>query len=158
MIDKEYFNYIYNTYSSSILKISYTYLKNTTLAEDILQDVLLKMMKRNVKFSNKDNEKYWIIKVTSNLCKDTLKSSWFKKNTELTDDLSYLPKEQEEILTEVFKLPEKYRIVIHLYYYEDYSIKQISKILNKKQSTIGTWLARGKTELKNYLEEDFKND
>lgn len=154
MIDKEYFNYIYRTYSSSILKISYTYLKSSTLAEDILQEVLLKMMKKNIKFSNKDNEKYWIMKVTANLCKDTLKSAWFRKNTELTDNLSYLPKEQEEVLTEVLKLPEKYRIVIHLYYYEDYSIKEISKILNKKQSTIGTWLARGKFQLKNYLKEE----
>lgn len=157
-MDKEYINYIYETYSNSILKISYTYLKNTTYAEDILQEVLFKIIKKDIKFLSKDKEKYWIFRVTKNLCKDVLKSSWYKTNTELNEDLSYLPNEQESILSSVLKLPEKYRIVIHLFYYEGYSIKEISKILKKPSATIGTWLSRAKAELKNYLKEDFDNE
>lgn len=105
MIDKEYVNYIYDTYSSTILNIGYTYLKSTQLAEDVLQEVCLKIIKKNIKIEDKTKEKYWIIRVTINLCKDYLKSSWFRKNLELDENLSYLPKEQDEVLVEVLKLP-----------------------------------------------------
>lgn len=158
MIDKNYINYIYNTYSNSILKISYTYLKNTTACEDVLQEVILKILNKNIKFNDAEKEKYWIFKVTANLCKDILKSSWYKKNVELKDDLSYLPKEQEEVLNQVLNLKENYRIVIYLYYYENYNIKEISKILNKKATTIGTWLSRGKKELAKTLKGDWENE
>ena len=72
--------------------------------------------------------------------------------------MSYLSTEQENVLESVLKLSEKYRIVIHLYYYEGYNIKEISKILKKPSATIGTWLSRAKAELKNYLKEDFDNE
>jgi len=158
MIDEKYINYIYDTYSKSVLRISYTYLKNSTICEDVLQEVILKILNKNIKFNDSKKERNWIIKVTTNLCKDILKSSTYKRNIELKDDLSYLPKEQEEVLNEVLKLPEKYRIVIYLYYYEDYSLKEISKILKQKVSTIGTWLARGKKELAEQLKGEWENE
>lgn len=158
MINNDYINYIYNQYSNNILRISYTYLKNSTLCEDVLQDVMLKIINKNIKFTDSEKEKAWIIKVTTNLCKDILKSSWYKKNVELQEDLSYLPKEQEEILNEVLKLPEKYRITIYLYYYEDYSLKQISRLMKRNESTIGTWLSRGKKKLAENLKGEWENE
>lgn len=158
MINNDYINYIYNQYSNNILRISYTYLKNSTLCEDVLQDVMLKIINKNIKFTDSEKEKAWIIKVTTNLCKDILKSSWYKKNVELQEDLSYLPKEQEEILSEVLKLPEKYRITIYLYYYEDYSLKQISRLMKRNESTIGTWLSRGKKKLAENLKGEWENE
>ncbi len=158
MINNDYINYIYNQYSNNILRISYTYLKNSTLCEDVLQDVMLKIINKNIKFTDSKKEKAWIIKVTTNLCKDILKSSWYKKNVELQEDLSYLPKEQEEILSEVLKLPEKYRITIYLYYYEDYSLKQISRLMKRNESTIGTWLSRGKKKLAENLKGEWENE
>lgn len=156
MSKEEYVNYLYDTYSKTILSISYTYLKNTHSAEDILQDVLLKVVKKGIQFQDVKKEKYWIIRVTINLCKDYLKSAWYRKNVVLEEDVSYLPKEQEEVLKEVLKLPEKYKTVIFLYYYEEYSLKEISEILHKKLSTIGTWLARGRTMLKKNLKGDWE--
>lgn len=158
MIDKEYVNYIYDAYSDTILKIGYTYLKSTQLAEDVLQEVCLKIMKKNIKIEDKTKEKYWIIRVTINLCKDYLKSSWFRKNVELDENLSYLPKEQDEAILEVLKLPEKYKTVIYLYYYEEYSIKEISKILKINESTIGTRLARAKKILENKLKREWDDE
>lgn len=158
MEDENYINYIYDTYSNTILKIGYTYLKSTHLAEDILQEVLLKIIKKKIKIGDKTKEKYWIIRVTINMCKDYLKSSWYRKNVELDDNLSYLPKEQNELLTEVLKLPEKYKTVIYLYYYEEYSIKEISKILKVNESTIGTRLSRGKTILENKLKGEWNDE
>lgn len=89
------------------------------------------------------------------MCKDYLKSAWYRKNVELDENLSYLPKEQNELLTEVLKLPEKYKTVIYLYYYEEYSIKEISKILKSNESTIGTRLSRGKAILENKLKGEW---
>lgn len=155
MIDENYINYIYDTYSNTILKISYTYLKSTQLSEDILQEVILKIIKKKIKIEDKTKEKYWIIRVTINMCKDYLKSSWYRKNVELDENLSYLPKEQNELLTEVLKLPEKYKTVIYLYYYEEYSIKEISKILKSNESTIGTRLSRGKSILEDKLKGEW---
>lgn len=153
MKNEKFINYIYDTYSSKILNIAYTYLKSRTLAEDVLQEVLLKIIKKNIKFNSLENERNWIFKVTINLCKDVLKSSYFKKNVELTDDLMYLESEEQVVLEEVLKLPENYRNVIYMYYYEGYSLKDISKIMNKNVSTIGTWLYRAKQELKKRLGE-----
>lgn len=156
MSKEEYVNYLYDTYSRTILSISYTYLKNTHSAEDILQDVLLKVVKKEIQFQDVKKEKYWIIRVTINLCKDYLKSAWYRKNVILEEDVSYLPKEQEEVLKEVLKLPEKYKTVIFLYYYEEYSLKEISEILQKKSATIGTWIARGRKMLKESLKGDWE--
>lgn len=106
----------------------------------------------------KTKEKYWIIRVTINLCKDYLKSSWFRKSVELDENLSYLPKEQDEVLAEVLKLPEKYKAVIYLFYYEEYSLKEISKILKTNESTIGTRLARGKKILEDKLKREWEDE
>ncbi len=146
--DEESFSKIYDKYSKLILKVAYTYLKNTSISEDIMQEVFIKYINKKPQFSNFQNEKAWFIRVTINLCKDYLKSAWFKRQTELKDDISYLQHYEIETLSEVLKLPEKYRIVIYLYYYESYSIKEIASILKVKTSTVGTWLSRARECLK----------
>ena len=139
-------------YSNMLLKLAFTYLKNTYDAEDVVQDVFLKLFEKNPKFDNKEHAKFWLIRVTINKCKNILKSSWFKKTTALDENLSYIPKEEIGIIDEVLKLPPKYKAVIHLYYYEDYSIEQIAKILSRKPSTIGTQLERGRALLKKSIQ------
>ena len=153
MFNKEYINYIYDTYSKMILNISYTYLKNTYSAQDILQEVILKILKKNIIFESEKQEKHWIIRVTINLRKDYLKSAWFRKNVELDENITYLPKEEQNILSEVLKLPKKYKTVVYLYYYEEYSLNEISEILNIKVATVGTRLSRARKMLKDKLGE-----
>lgn len=101
-----------------------------------MQEVFVKILEKEPNFTNKDHEKAWLIRSTINMAKNYLNSSRFRMNLPLIEDLSYLPKEESGLLEEVMDLPEKYRIVIHLYYYEGYSTKEIASTLGKRSSTI----------------------
>jgi len=138
-------------YSQTIAKTAFSYLKNTSDAEDITQEVFLILMQKQPNFENEDHLKAWLIRVAINKCKNHLKSGWFKSNNPLPEDIAYLPPEQNKILSSVLSLDIKYRIPIHLYYYEGYSIKEIAKIMKVPTSTISTRMARGRKILKNSI-------
>lgn len=145
-----------STYSQSLLKIAYTYMKSTTDAEDIVQDAFIQYLRSAPEFENSEHERAWLIRVTINLCKNSLKSSWRTKRAELDENLpSSLNEDEGFLLSEVLKLPEKFRTVIHLHYYEGYEIKEIAEIIGQKPSTVGVWLKRGREQLKKILEGDF---
>lgn len=143
------------TYSDSLLHLAYAYVKNHYDAEDIVQEVFITYLQKMPHFAVQAQKKAWLMRVTSNRCKDLLKSSWNKRTTQMPDDLSDLPHEQSALLMYVFNLDEKYRIPIHLHYYEGYSIKQIAALMGEKQATIGTWLSRGRTLLKSMIGDDW---
>jgi len=142
-------------YSASILRCAYAYVKNHSDAEDIAQDVLISYMQKAPVFQDEAHKRAWLIRVTSNKCKDLLKSNWKKRTVELSDDLSYLPEEFSSLLTYVLSLDEKYRIPIHLFYYEGCTMDQIADILDCNTATVGTWLARGRKLLKTMMGDDF---
>lgn len=144
----EYIQHVLDKYSRMLIKLAFTYVKNTADAEDIIQDVFVSLMKRGNSFESEEHEKAWLIRVTINKCKNQLKSSWNRLKVPLEEDISYLPKEQSEVLALVLDLPKKYRTVIHLFYYENYSMNEIAKMLAKNPATIGTWLSRGRKMLK----------
>lgn len=135
-------------YSKNCVKVAFSYLKNISEAEDIIQEVFLTLFETDKKFDNNEHLKAWLIRVTINKCKNHLKSSWFKNRNDIPEDLSYMPPEESELLQAVLSLNNKYRIPIHLYYYEGYSIKEIAEILEEPVATIGTRLARGRNKLK----------
>ena len=88
-----------------------------------------------------------------------MKSAWVKKTVPIDEAMTKTSEEKsDDILEEVLKMPEKYRTVIHLFYYEGYSINEISDILGKSTGTIGTWLSRGRKILKERLEGGFTDD
>lgn len=140
-------------YSSTVSKTAFSYLKNVADAEDITQEVFLSLMQSKGEFENEEHLKAWLIRVTINKCKNYLKSSWFKSRNPILGDITYLPKGESEVLSAVLSLKVKYRIPIHLYYYEGYSIKEIAKILDTPESTIGTRLSRARKILKEMLGE-----
>ena len=142
-------------YGDMILRLGYSYMKNIHDSEDILQDVLLKLIAQNNVFEDEDHKKAWIITVTRNLCKNKLKSSWFKRRDELVDMPCYDEYTNQDVLEAVMRLPLKYREVIHLCYYEDYSTVKISELINKKESTVRSLLHRARTMLKNELKEEY---
>lgn len=142
---------IINKYSKTIVRLAFTYVNNISDAEDIAQDVFLTYIQKLPEFNNDGHEKAWLIRVTINKCKDYLKSSWKKRIVPLSDDLSYIPQEDFLLLQTVFELDEKYRLPIYLYYFDDYSIKEIAVFLNINSSTIGTQLERGRNIIKNRL-------
>ncbi|MHB1153849.1 MAG: sigma-70 family RNA polymerase sigma factor [Eubacteriales bacterium] len=140
-----------NKYAHTVAKTAFAYLKNTADAEDITQEVFLSLMQKNPLFENEEHLKAWLIRVAINKSKNHLKSGWFKSNNRIPDELPYLSQEQSDLLSEVLALDLKYRLPIHLYYYEGYTIKEIAKILGEKEATVGTRLARGRSLLKKSL-------
>ncbi len=147
----EYINRIVKTYSNSLLKTAFAILKSTADAEDAVQDVFLKLISKQPKFNNSEHEKAWLLRVTINTSKNMLKSS-SRNNVPITDEMPFFD-EGSELLTVVMSLPERYRTVIHLYYYEGYSIKEIAAILKLPKATVGTRLARARNLLKGVISE-----
>lgn len=144
----EYIYDVLNRYSGTLIKLAFTYVKNVQDSEDIVQNVFIKLMTRSSGFKDREHEKAWLIRVTINMCKNHLKSSWIKRVVPLEDTLSYMPKEESTVLIEVMELPDNYKNAVYMYYYEGYSIKEISEILKTKSATVGTWLSRAREMLK----------
>ena len=144
-------------YADMVRRLCMIHLKNEADTEDIFQTVFLKYLLSPVVFESEEHEKAWLICVTSNACKDLLKS-FFRSRTTSLDDLlerpAELPPDHREVLEAVLSLPRKYREVIYLHYYEDYTALQISRILGKKVNTIYTLLTRSKQMLREKLGGD----
>jgi len=146
---------VVHTYSTSVLRFAYSYVKNRSDAEDIAQDVFITYIQKTPDFDHEMQRKAWIMSVTSNKCKDYLKSSWKKRVTSMPENLGYLPKEESTLISYVCELDEKYRIPIHLYYFEGYSVEEIASITGNKSATVATWLSRGRALLKTMIGDDF---
>ncbi len=146
---------VMDLYSDTVKRICVVYLKNTTDTEDIFQNVFLKYYKSSVYFESEEHRKSWIIRITINECKDLLKS-FFRKNTVSINEISEIKtdtnfNENSYVREAVLNLPEKYKMVIYLHYFEGYTAVEIGKILNKKANSIYTLLARGREQLKTTL-------
>jgi RNA polymerase sigma-70 factor (ECF subfamily) len=120
-------------------------------AEDVLQDVFVKLVEKRPEFESSAHETAWLIRVTVNLCKSRLRSHWRKKTDPLLDSYPAQTSEQESIVQTVSALPPKYRIVIHLFYYEGYKTKEIAEITKQKESTVREQLTRARRMLKESL-------
>jgi RNA polymerase sigma-70 factor (ECF subfamily) len=147
-------NAVIQQYSPGILRLAYAYCKTTADAEDIAQDVLIAYFQKAPVFHDERQRKAWILCVTANKCKDFLKSSWKKSVISLPDDLGYLPEEESGLLSCVLSLDEKYRIPIHLFYYEGYSIAEIARITHCSEGTAGSRLARARKLLKDQIGDE----
>ncbi|PKM62563.1 MAG: RNA polymerase subunit sigma-24 [Firmicutes bacterium HGW-Firmicutes-21] len=141
-------------YSDMVFKVAYTRTKNSHDAEDIMQDVFLRYIRSKPCFESEEHEKAWFIRVTINRTKSLLTSSWFRKTTVLDDRLSVNPAQKSDVYYAVMALPKDMRTVIHLYYYEDYSIREIAKLLFRSESYVKSILMRARKKLKITLEEN----
>ena len=147
------FDELYQTYKDMVFRLCYLYLRNSSDAEDAVQSVFLKSIISNVaSYTDSNYQKAWFITTSKNLCKNILKN-WWRRRRVVMEDLPETPiwdsrKEQSEILEKLLSLPEKYKTVMYLYYFEEYTINEISDILKRKKSTIQTQLARGRDRLK----------
>lgn len=145
-------------YSDSIIKLCYTYTKNVHDAEDIAQETFIALIQHGGGFESDEHEKAWLLRTAVNKCKNHFKSGWIKNTVPIEDietteepSESFEPDEGSELLEAVKRLPEKYRLPIHLFYYEGYSINDIAGIIGKKPATVGTLLARARERLKEIL-------
>lgn len=144
-------------YSNMIRRLCMIHLKNYADTEDIFQTVFLKYVLSSVSFKNEEHEKAWFIRVTINACKDLLKS-FFHSRTVSLDEIMEQPSEistdDREVLEAVLSLPQKYKDVVYLHYYEGYTAPQISRMLGRNVNTIYTLLTRSKQLLREKLGGD----
>ena len=146
----------YNEYGNMLYKIAFLYLGNASDTEDALQDVFTKYLCGKYKFKNTEHEKAWFIRVTQNKCLDYLKKSG-RKN-ECIEDVSatatYKSNDMEQdVISKVIALPEKYKSAIILFYYNGYTVEEISKTLKISKSAVKKRLQRGRDILKLELED-----
>lgn len=155
-----------NAYGNDVLRIAYLYLKDKHLAEDAFQEVFIKVYKNFDKFKKNSSEKTWIMSITMNTCRDILRISWFKKvlmfkdidNDSLLDNCESIDNkvinkiQHKELLKEVMNLPRKYKEPIILYYYEELSTVDISKMLKIPEGTVRSRLFRARTMLKSNID------
>ncbi len=142
-------------YGDMIRRICMVHLKNYADTEDIFQTVFLKYVLSSVVFESEEHEKAWLIRVTLNACRDLIKSFFRSRTVPLQEALTVeqdIPEDDREILKAVLTLPPKYKDVVYLYYYEEYSAKEISHILKKNVNTVYTLLSRARGLLKEKLE------
>ncbi|MEF2966553.1 sigma-70 family RNA polymerase sigma factor [Paenibacillus sp. M1] len=152
---------LYQRHADLVYRLCYIYLKNSVDAEDAVQSVFLKLIKSQMVFNDHEHEKAWLTVTTRNYCNDVLKYWWKSRRVDLdalpeVADWSYA-KPSGNVLEKLLSLPEKYKIVLYLYYFEEYSVREISEMLGQKESTIQTQLSRGRKRLKidlggNYFE------
>lgn len=140
-------------YTRNMYRLAFSYCRNREDAEDVVQEVFLKLLRQKSEFLDEQKLRSWLLKVTVNACMDLLRSPWrgrccaLKEATEPT----VLMQEESELMLAVLNLPAKYRGVIHLYYYEDYSITEIAGILNVSESAVRMRLMRARQKLKEQL-------
>lgn len=153
MFTDEQFIHYTKKYMDTVFRVAFSYMKNRADADDITQNVLIKLYKANKDFESEAHIKHWLIRVAINECKKMLYSPW--KRVENIEDyiatLAFITPEHSDLFYEVMELPTKYRTVIFLYYYEDYSTEEISQILKIPKSTVFTHLKRGREHLKTNL-------
>lgn len=154
MRSEEEANRAIERYADLVRRICMIHLKNYADTEDIFQTVFLKYVLSKESFESMEHERAWFIRVTVNACKDLIKS-FFRSRTVSIDKLIEIPAEMppdyREVLEAVLSLPAKYRDVVYLHYYEEYTAPQISQILGKNMNTVYTILTRSKKMLKEKL-------
>jgi len=151
-VHSDWVSEIVDKYADMVYRIAFTQMKNKTDADDMFQEVFLKLCKSEVAFETDEHIKAWLIKVAINTCRKSFSSSWNKKVVELPEDLEHKDEHQDfEVIPAVQSLPPKYRNVIHLFYFEDMPVADIAKALTSTVSTVTSQLTRARNLLRNKL-------
>jgi RNA polymerase sigma-70 factor (ECF subfamily) len=147
---------IMDDYGDTILRVAYSYLHNMSDSEDILQETLIQVIKTKPQFESESHKKAWLIRVASNLSKNKIDYNKLRDTDELNEELVANDREDLAFVWDAVKqLPERFREVIHLFYQEGYSTRDISEIIGRNESTVRSDLKRGRDQLKMILKEAY---
>lgn len=152
---------VMETYKDSLFSVAFNLCRNAADAEDVVQETFLQYFTESKSFLNEQHIRAWLLRVAINKAKNVNRSFWRWKKVpleEYMDSLTFETLEAENLFGAVMMLPEKYRIVIHLFYYEDYSAKEISEILHITEQNVKMRLSRGRKLLKEKLEDIWNED
>jgi len=151
---------IYERQKLTVYRVCFAYMKNQADAEDAVSDTFFQLIKTGTPFESEEHEKAWLIRTATNICKNVLRHWWRKRenlegyeNLQGKDDV-----ETDDVFNVVMGLPDKYKTVVYLYYYEGYNSVEISKILDKPQSTIRNYLLEARNILGEKLGGDFNEE
>ena len=146
-------NYAIDKYSNMVYRLAISRVGKKDVADDVYQEVFIRLNRNINKIESEEHLRNWLIKVTINCSKTELMSKW-NNVEELPDDIKFEMQEHHDVFYEVQKLDDKYRTVIHLFYYEDMKISEIAEMLDTNESTIKTWLSRARDILRKALGGD----
>ena len=145
----------YSAHGAAVYRLAMVYLGRPADAEDVTQEVFLKLLYKAPPFADGEHEKRWLLRVTANLCRDQLKGFWRRHTVALDESCPLRSEEDRALLETILALPETYKGPIHLHYYEGYSGAEIADMLHKPASTIRSYLSKALQELKKQLGGDF---
>ena len=148
------FEAAYDAYGPMVYRLAMVYLGRRADAEDVAQEVFVRLLHRTPAFADGEHEKRWLLRVTANLCRDQLRGFWRRRAVELEPGLPAGDSESLGLAEAIVALPEQYKAPIHLHYCEGYSVAEIGEILNLGQSAVKMRLKRGRELLKLELEGD----
>lgn len=143
---------LFEEYSEDVFRLALSYLQNRHDAEDVCQSVFVKLIGYKKPLTS-GKEKAWLLTCTANACKDHLKSFWRKNTVELDETILFSSKTDQDLWDAVNSLALKYRLVVHLYYYEGYSQDEIAAILKISRTAVQTRMSRARKQLKEVLHE-----
>lgn len=143
---------LFEEYSEDVFRLALSYLHNRHDAEDVCQSVFMKLLGYR-KPIEQGKEKSWLLTCTANACKDHLKSCWKRKTVELDETIVLSSERDRELWEAVEALAPKYRVVVHLYYYEGYAQDEIAEILKISRTAVQTRMSRARNQLKEMLEK-----
>ena len=152
-MEKEEIEKIIEKYSDTVYRLAFARTGSRHDADEVYQEVFLRLIKQDSPFNDEEHCKAWLIKVTINCAKKLTCSSWRKHTQPIDESISLETQGDINLWWEISQLPPKYREVIHLYYFEDMSTDEIAKILGRKNTTVRSQLKRAREKLKIIIEE-----
>lgn len=151
----------FRRYGDRLFTAAFSVCQNRADADDVVQDTFIKYHSLQRDYENETHIKAWLIRVAINRAKDITTSFWRKNKVaweEYMEELVFEEPEDSRLFEAVMGLPEKYRIVIHLFYYEDYAVREIAQLLGRREGTVKSQLSRGRALLKQMLMEEWDDD
>ncbi len=149
------FDKTYDKYADRLYAAAFNICRQQQDAEDAVQDAMIRLYNSDRNFESEEHIKAWLLRVVINAAKSTKRLFWNRNRSsyeEYMDSLTFEEPSDRTLMDEVLALPEKYRIVIHLFYYEDYKIREIAEIMKLSENTVKTRLLNGRKLLKTKLE------
>lgn len=159
MFTNEQYTCVVKKYIDTVFRIALNYLKNKADAEDICQNVFLKLLTQKKPFDSEEHLRNWLVRVTINECKSLLRSPWHSRESleEAVLPPSAFQDGRGDLFYAVMELPAKYRVPLYLHYYEGYSTQEVAKLLSIPKNTVCTRLHRARLLLRACFEEEPQN-
>jgi len=156
-MNDQQFRELYDRHVGMVYRVCYAYMKSPSPTEDAVQETFIRALTRAPRFESSSHERGWLVRTATNICKDTVKTWWRSKVTlDMTADTVDTP--TDSLLGAVMSLPDKYKTVIYLYYYEGYTSAEIAQALGQRASTVRNHLSEARKLLRQQLGGEFDEE